>query len=440
MKSTRRDSIDSFRKHVNPEEASLLKLANVDKMYTRALGTRLWDDEGRAYLDFTAGYGALNLGHNNPEVLAAVREAASLPSVLLAGYNPLMGALARNLSLILPGELSHTSFGSGGAEAVELALKTARASTGRKKFVSCANGYHGLSFGALSVGGAERYCEALGPFLNGCETVPFADLPALEEKLRGRDVAGFIIEPIQGEGGAIVPPAGYLKGVEEVCRKYGTLLILDEIQTGFGRTGKLFALEHDRVTPDIITLSKSLGGGVVPISASVTTEDIWKSAFGKRDRFDLVVSTFGGHAAACAAALKAIEIALRDELPSKADELGRYSMKRLEELKSKHRAIKEIRGKGLLLGIELESPRIPGANMDENYSAMVISRLLNDHRILTSYYDLDTKVVRFEPPLIVTKQEIDQAVEAIDDVLGRRTSGLVLSFGKSVMSRMVNPP
>jgi len=440
LQSTRRECCDRFSGHVNPEEARLLKLTNIDKRYAKAEGVTLFDDEGNTLLDFTAGYGALNLGHNPPEVLEAVRSATTLPAVLLAGYNPLMGALASNLSMLLPGELAISTFGSGGAEAVEIALKTARASTKRKRFLACSNGYHGLSFGAISVSKSAKHCEALGPLMENCHTVPFGDLDALEGELRSEDFAAFVVEPVQGEGGAVVPPTGYLKAAEEACHKHGTLLILDEIQTGFGRTGKLFAMEHDSVVPDIVTLSKSLGSGVIPISVSVTTEEIWRKAYGSRDRFDMSISTFGGNPMACAAALKTIEITLRDRLWEKASELGEYAMKRLGQISSEQKHAKGVRGRGLLLGLELDPPNVPGANMEENLGAMIISRLANNHGILTAYYDLAPTVLRFEPPLIVTKEQMDKALDAFDAVLAKGTMGLTMGFMKSVISRTVRPP
>jgi putrescine aminotransferase len=440
LQSPRRECCELFDKHVNPEEARLLKLVNMDKRYTKAEGVTLHDDQGKTYLDFTAGYGALNLGHNPPEVLEAVKMASTLPAVLLMGHNPLTGALASNLAMLLPGELDVSTFGSGGAEAVEIALKIARGSTKRKKFLSCVNGYHGLSFGAMSVGGARRYGEALGPLLEQCESIPFGDLEALESKLKGNDIAAFVVEPVQGEGGMVVPPKGYLKGAEDACHRHGTLLILDEIQTGFGRTGKLFAMEHEGVVPDIVTLSKSLGSGVVPISAAVTTSEIWRKAFGHRDRYDLVISTFGGHSRACAAALKTIEIVVRDKLSERAAQLGAYAEKRLGEIRSDSKHVKDVRGQGLLLGVELDPPNIPGANMDENMSAMIINALANKHGILTAFCDLAPTVIRFEPPLIVTKEQIDKGLAAFDAVLGKGTLGLTMGFMKSVIGRTVRPP
>ncbi len=431
------EAFRAFARHVNPVEARLLRLGNFDRLYARARGLYFQDERGRRYRDFTAGFGALNLGHNPEEVLAAVREAQSLPTILLAGFSPLAGALAEALSAILPGGLSVASFGNGGAEAVELALKTARAATGRARFVSCDNAYHGLSFGAMSVSGDRRYRALFGPLVEHCETVNLGDAEALEEKLGNDDVAAFIVEPIQGEAGAVVPPPGYLKAAEEICRAHGTLFIADEIQTGLGRTGRLFALERDGAVPDMVLLSKSLAAGVVPISVCCTTPEIWDRAFGRRDRFDLVLSTFGGNAAACAAGLKAVEITLRDDLAGRAATLGDHAIARLRELAKTHATVKAIRGSGLLLGVELESP-VPGETMDENFALVVASCLLNEHGILTSYFDLAPNVLRFEPPLTVSKAEVDYAIDSFDHVLGLGVGGLAVSVGKTAIGRLLH--
>lgn len=437
MHLSRKESTALFGRHVNRPLAGLLNLSDADMRYSRANGVYLYDEDDRPYMDLMAGYGALNLGHNPKEVIEAVNEARELPAVLLVGYNPLMGALASALAAILPGDLSVAVFGCGGAEAIENALKTARACTGRKKLVSCTGGYHGLSFGALSVCGSERFRITVAPLLEHCELVPFGDLKALEQTLQGRDVAAFLVEPVQGEGGAVVPPKGYLKGAADLCRRYGTLLIFDEIQTGFGRTGRMFAMEHDEVVPDIVTLSKSLGSGVVPVSVSVTSEKIWMKAFGSRDRFDLTISTFAGNPAACAAALKTIEIMQRDDIPGRARTLGDYANKRLQDLKTRHELIKEIRGEGLLLGIELDTAGLFSGTMEQNLSIMIMGELLHKHNIATSYYDFDPKVLRFEPPLIVTTEEIDRAVDALDEVLSTGKRGIALSFGKTAIGSML---
>jgi putrescine aminotransferase len=279
----------------------------------------------------------------------------------------------------------------------------------------------------------------LAPLLEHCELVPFDDLAALEHKLHGREFAAFIVEPIQGEGGFVVPAKGYLKGAEALCRKYGTLLVLDEIQTGFGRTGAMFAMEHEGVVPDIVTLSKSLGSGVVPISVSVTTEAIWKKAFGARDRYDLVISTFSGNPAACAAALKTVEILRRDGIPERAASLGEYARTKLEDLKARHQMIRSIRGRGLMLGIEIETSGLIGGMLEHDLSAIIGSELLNKHHVLMSYCDLDPKVLRFEPPLVITREQIDTAIEALDKVFSRGKMALMASFGMTAARAVAGP-
>jgi len=364
-----------------------------------------------------------------------VQKVRSLPTLLVMGYAPLKGALAETLSNLLPGELSVACFGNGGAEAVELALKTARAATGRRRILFCENAYHGLTFGAMSVSGSPRYREVFGPLLEHCASVPFGDRSALEDHLRSEEVAAFIVEPVQGEGGAVVPPDGYLAAAAETCHAHGALLIVDEIQTGFGRTGRLFAMERDGVVPDIVLLSKSMSAGVVPASVCFTTAEIWDRAYGTRERFDLVISTFGGNPAACAASLKAIEIVLRDDLAGRAAALGQHARARLQELAGRHETVKEVRGRGLLLGVELRPPR-SALGMKENYVPLVASCLLNDYGVLTTHYDLAPDVLRFEPPLTVTQEQLDQAIDALDEVLGLGMGRLVMSVGKGSFARM----
>jgi len=398
----------------------------------KAEGIRIFDEHGEEYLDFTAGYGSLSLGHNPTEVLRAVQQAATLPTVssFYVGIHPLVGALAENLHRLLPGHPDMSSFGSGGAEAVEIALKTARASTGKKRFIYADGSFHGQSFGTLSVSRhtCKRYFE---PLLPNCENVPFGDLQALESKLRQGDVAAFIVEPVQGEGGCNIPPKGYLLGAQELCKKHNALLILDEIQTGFGRTGKMFAAEHEGVKPDIIVVSKALSAGVLPISASVTSFEIWKKAFGKEDSWESLISTFRGNAKACGAALKAIEILVRDGLVEHSREMGEYALQRLQDLKMRHKIIKNVRGLGLLLGIEFPS---------ENTSGSILSRMLNKHHIILGQFDLRPDMLRLQPPLIVQKEELDRAIEALDEACGKSSIGLALGAGRTALGRALRPP
>jgi len=432
LASTRRQMVDRFSKHVSPIEARIFKLLNADKRYVKAEGIRIFDEHGEEYLDFTAGYGALSLGHNPPEVLDAVQKAATLPTVLSfsVGTHPLVGALAENLHRLFPGHPDISCFGSGGAEAVEIALKTARASTGKKRLVYADGSFHGLSFGSLSVTGRTYRCY-FEPLLPNCENVPFGDLQALESKLRQGDVAAFIVEPVQAEGGCNIPPKGYLPGAQELCNKYGALLVLDEIQTGFGRTGRMFAAEHEGVKPDIIVVGKALSAGVLPMSASVTSFEIWKKAYGKEDSWDSLISTFRGNPKVCAAALKAIEILVRDGLVEHARKMGEYALQRLQELKTRHNNVKVVRGVGLLLGVEFPN---------ENTSSFILSRMLNKHRVILGKFDHRPDMLRLQPPLIVQKEEIDRAIEALDEACGKSSIGLALGAGMTALGRTLRPP
>jgi putrescine aminotransferase len=429
LASSRHQMIERFTKHVNPEEAKIYRLGDWDKRWVKAEGIRVFDDQGTEYLDFLGGFGALSLGHNPKEVLEAVQKAAVLP--LLVGTHPLVAALAENLHKILPDHPDVVSFGSGGAEAVEIALKTARAATGKKKLIHSDGSYHGLTYGSLSVGGVETFSGCFGPLLPYCDKVPYGDLQALEAKLKDGDVAAFIVEPVQGETGIRCPPKGFLTGAEALCKKYETLLILDEIQTGFGRTGRMFAAEHEGVRPDIITVGKALTAGVIPMSASATSAKIWENAYGREDRYDLMNSTYGGNPIACGAGLKAVEILIRDKLVEHAREMGEYALQKLQDLKAHHKIVRQVRGQGLMLGIEFPNARA---------ASYIMSRMLNKHHIHLVYSMYNQEVLRFEPPLIVRKEEIDQATEALDETCSKSALGLVVAAYTTALGRVFSPP
>jgi len=436
------------RNYVNPGLANMLNLLDFDKQFVRAAGVSVWDSQDAEYLDFLGGYGALNLGHNPPTVLAAVQKVDALPNILKVSLNALSGALAHNLAQLTPGNLFHTFFCNSGAEAVEGALKLARIATGRQRFVSCAGAFHGKSFGALSVTGREKYKEPFKPLLAGCTTVPYGDAQALEDALQSGDVAAFIVEPVQGEGGIILPPAGFLPTAAALCRRYGTLLIVDEVQTGLGRTGKMFACEHEGIVPDVLCLAKSLGGGVMPIGAFITTPELWQKAYGGMERCLLHTSTFGENTRAMAAALATIETIYAQDLLTRAAELGEYALGCLRQLQREHAFIKEVRGIGLLLGIEFTDvqgsflDKLSGGTLSklaqEYVGAMVAGELLNNYRIITAYTLNNPNVIRLEPPLIVTKAQIDRVVDALDAILRKRKGllGLTVSASKVVVNKL----
>lgn len=432
LKLSRRETGRLHKSYLNPTLATMLTLLDFDKRFTKAQGIFVWDEDGNCYLDFLAGYGALNLGHNHPKVIEAVDRVDSYPNILQTHLSALSAALAKNLALITPGEMKHCFFGNSGAEAIEGALKIARAYTHRDKIVYAEGAFHGKTMGALSVSGREKYKRAFEPLIPGCEPVPYGDLASLEEELANRDVAAFIVEPIQGEGGIIVPPSGYLKQAEALCRKYNTLLIVDEIQTGLGRCGKMFASSDEDVQPDIITLSKSLSGGIVPIGVYITTEKIWKKAYGGFDRCLLHTSTFGGNARACAAGIAAINAILEENLAAQAAEKGSYLLNKLKELKNKHKMIRDVRGKGLLIGIEFREPvkgfldKLSRGTLNklykEYFASIVASQLMNKHRIITAFTFNNPNVLRLEPPLAVEYEHLDFLIQALDKTLTENRS------------------
>lgn len=440
--------VQNHRDYVNSNLVSMMSLIGFDKKFVRAQGMHVWDEEGNEYLDFLGSYGALNLGHNPPLIMQAVAKVGELPNMLQAALNPLAGALAHNLSRIVPGGLRRSFFGNCGTEAVEGALKLARISTGKQKIISCTGSFHGKTMGALSVTGREKYQQPFRPLVPGCEKIPYGDLDLLEAKLKPGDVAAFIVEPIQGEGGIIVPPEGYLAGVRELTTKYGALFIADEVQTGFGRTGYLFGCDYEQVGPDIICLAKALGGGVMPVSAYVAAEEVWQRGYGSSERALLHTSTFGGNSWAMAAGLASIQATLEQELPRKSREQGAYFIQRLQELQQKYPLIKEVRGRGLFIGLEFDQPEgvlntLTGGllkNLAYEYQgAMVAGELLNKHRIITAYTLNNPNVIRLEPPLIVEKEQIDYVVNALDDILSHQKSFLSIAFstGKTMLGRLV---
>ncbi|GAV23679.1 aspartate aminotransferase family protein [Carboxydothermus pertinax] len=428
---TRQDIRDLYREYVNESLATLLGLLEFDKQFVRAKGTKVWDNEGNEYLDFLGGYGSLNFGHNPEEIWQAVDEVKDLPNLLQASIGQLIGAAAFNLAAITPGNLKRVFFGNSGAEAVEGALKLARIYTGRPGIVYAHNSFHGKSFGALSVTGRQKYQTPFSPLLPECYPVVYGDLDELESILKSKPIAAFIVEPIQGEGGVIVPPKGYLKGALELCHKYGALLIADEIQTGFGRTGRVFAVEHEGIVPDIMCVAKSLGGGVIPVGAYITSDAIWKKAYGSTDKATLHTSTFGGNTKAMAAVIKAMELLIKWDLAKKADELGNYFLDQLKSLQNSYPLIKDIRGKGLLIGIEFNEPKgilnkIPGlTNLAREYTGSFVAGLLmNKYRIITAYTLNNPNVIRLEPPLIVEKEELNFMVSALKEIFESHNSFL----------------
>ena len=345
------ETVEKYEKFINPALAKLFRFMGLETLAWEACGHIVRDINGKEYIDCLGGYGVFSLGHRHPKVVETVKR--QLDKMALSGKILLdkpMADLAELLAEITPGSLQYSFFGNSGTEAVEGALKLARLHTGRKKIVSTVNAFHGKTFGALSATGREVFREPFMPLLEDFIHIPFGDCKALEDVL-DTETAAVIIEPIQGEGGIILPPEGYLPKVRLLCDGYGALLICDEVQTGLGRTGKMFAVEHYGVVPDIITTAKALGGGVMPIGAFTAQPKVWERFI---ENPFLHTSTFGGNPLACCAAIAAIEVIKEEKLVQKAVVSGEYFLNGLNLLMTKFPAvIKAARGKGLMLGLEL---------------------------------------------------------------------------------------
>jgi len=442
-----REVQELYKRYMNPSLASMLGLLKFDKRFVRAEGVKVWDDKGVEYLDFLGGYGALNFGHNDPRLNAALERVSTAPNLLQASLGTLSAVLAHNLAAIMPGELRHSFFGNSGAEAVEGALKTAKTATKKKQVIYLEGAFHGKTMGALSVTGRSKYQTPFAPLVPGCVMVPFGEQAAMERELEKGEAAAVILETIQGEGGVRIPPSGYLEKTQQFCKQYGTLLIVDEIQTGFGRTGTIFACEQEGIVPDIICTGKSLGGGVMPLSAFTTTAETWEKAFGGFDKCMLHTSTFGGNTRAAAVGITAIQMLVEDDLAGQARLQGDYLMQRLQELQERFPGfIKDVRGRGLLIGIEFNPlaqgilNKVTGGKInqiaEEYMAALIAGELMNSYQIITAYTLNNPNVIRIEPPLIITREQLDRLVNALQDIFQKYQSmwKFVLASGKKLIT------
>ncbi len=393
------EAFENYKNFINPPLARVMKLSG-SPVEVRASGTTIWDQNGKAYLDFAGGYGVFTLGHSHPRVLAAVRE--QMERMSLSGktmFNIVLGRAAKRLAEIAPGDLQLSFWCNSGTEALEGAIKLARAATGRGKIVATHGAYHGKTLGALSISGRKAFQEPFRPLLADVAHVPFADASVLDAALH--DAAAFVVEPVQGEGGVNVPPAGYLRAVRAACDRAGALFIADEVQTGLGRCGYLFACERDGVIPDVMTLAKGLSGGVIPVGAFIARPDAWNRAYAKAPLVH--TSTFGGSEIACAAALAAMEALIEDDLVANARARGEQLLDGCRAIALEYpQVIREARGLGLLVGVELTN---------EGYGGWIIPEMLKAG--VTAAWTLNQqRVIRLEPPLIVSEGEVDIALGA----------------------------
>lgn len=425
--STRAAS-DRYAGYVNREWVRLLDLLQMNVRYERCIGAELFTADGRCVLDFLSGYCVHNVGHNHPDVVRALQlELARCgPAMIQTHVADLAGELAEKLCQRAGGRLSRAFFASSGSEGVEAAIKFARAHTRRAGILSAEHAFHGLTCGAVSLMSDAFWREGFGPLLPETSSIPFGDLDALERELKSKRFAAFIVEPVQSEGGVCVPHPEYLRKAEALCRRYGTLFVLDEVQTGMYRTGAFLAAHHFGVEPDMVILAKAMSGGLVPCGAVLMSDAICDSVYSSLPRAFVHTSTFSENGLAMRAALATLEVLESEQLGQRSIEAGNYLASRLRVAFQDFEMVKEVRGLGLLMGIEFQAPkhlrlRIPfegfGAIHPGMFGQIVVMRLFRDAGFLTQICGNNFMVLKVAPPLVVTDAQLDAFVLAVRDVV-----------------------
>jgi ornithine--oxo-acid transaminase len=422
----------------------VLKTIGYDRHYKRALGQYLYDQDGTEYLDLLSGFGVFAIGRNHPTVIEALKETLTLemPNLVQLDVSILSGLLGREILKTTPDNLDKIFFCNSGTEAVEAAIKFARYTTKRDKIVYCEHGYHGLTMGALSLNGENIFREGFGSLLPNCSAVPFNDIEALERALSGKDVAAFIVEPVQGKG-VNVPDDNYLPEVERLCKKYGTLFVADEVQTGLGRTGKFWACEHWGVQPDMICMAKALSGGFVPVGAVAMTHKIMDTVYNRMDRAVVHGSTFAKNNMAMAAGLATLHVMEQEKLVENSLTVGTDIINSLNVLAPKYEFLKEARGKGMMIAVEFHAPKsltlragwtmIEAANKGL-FCQMITIPLFKEHHILTQVAGHGMNVVKLLPPLNLTQKDRDNIVNSFDKTIAdtHKISGAIWDLGKNL--------
>src|SRR5437762_178033 len=440
------ENYELHERHINRTLVAAQRVIGFDKVYARAEGAYLFDMDNQPYLDFLSGYSVFNIGRNHPMVKQAIRDVLDLdlPNMVQMDCSLLSGLLAEALLKRTPPHLNAVFFCNSGTEAMEGALKFARAATGRQRVVSLASAFHGLTIGSLSLMGCESFTEGFGPLMEGFDTrVPLDDIAELDRQLRARDVAAFVIETVQGKG-CQAPKSDFFVRAQELCRRYGTLLISDEVQTGLGRTGKMFGFQHWNLEPDIITLAKTLSGGYVPCGAILTRREIYQNTFSRMDRCVVHSTTFGRNNLAMACGLASLEVIDQENLVERSAKMGALLIEKIAGLKAKHPFIKEVRGKGLMMGIEFHEPGEFKLKMAWKllhkidkvlFAQMIVTQMLSKHRILTQVAGHAMDVLKILPPLIIGEKEVDMFVNTLDDVLTecRRFPGPMWELGNNLI-------
>jgi ornithine--oxo-acid transaminase len=431
-------------RYLNAQQVRVLKTIGFDVSYTEARGQYLFDAAGKRYLDLLSGWGVFNVGRNHPTVVEALRDVlcADLPHLVQMDVTVLAGVLAERLLEKMPDGLERMFFCNSGTEAVESAIKFSRFATGRSKIVYCEHGFHGLTYGSLSINGDDSYKTGFGALLPDTVRIPFDDLEALENALRGRDVAAFFVEPIVGHG-VLIPSDGYLPAAAALCRKYGALFVADEVQTGLGRTGRFLALEHWGVEPDLVLLAKSLSGGFVPVGAVACRKWVFDAVFDRMDRMAIHGSTFSKNNLAMAAGLATLEVLEQERLVENAALVGGQILDDLRAMIPRFEFLKEVRGKGLMIALEFGRPsslslraawKLLEAANTGLFCQMVTIPLYARHRILSQVAANNMHVVKFLPPLTLNQEDRRWIASACEDVIAdcHKVPGSIWDLGKSL--------
>ncbi|MGF1425911.1 aspartate aminotransferase family protein [Kitasatospora sp. LaBMicrA B282] len=439
---------DLHARYLNPQLPRMLHTIGFDKTYDRARGPYFYDAEGNEYLDMLAGFGIFALGRHHPVVRDAIRQVMELdlPDLTRFDCPPLPGLLAERLLAEAPG-LDRVFFGNSGTEAVETAIKFARYATGRGRILYCDHAFHGLTTGSLSINGEGGFRKGFGPLLPDT-AIPLGDLAALQRELRKGDVAALIVEPIQGKGVHAAPP-GWLRAAQDLLHENKALLICDEVQTGIGRTGTFFAYQDEEgVQPDLVCAAKALSGGYVPIGATLGKNWIFEKVYSSMDRVLVHSASFGSNAQAMAAGLAVLQVMRDEQVVANARRVGDLFRGRLAALTEKYELLAEVRGRGLMIGIEFGRPRslklrtgwtALQAARKGLFAQMVVVPLLQRHRILTQVSGDHLEVIKLIPPLIITERDVDRFVDAFCEVMddAHRGSGLMWDFGKTLVKQAV---
>lgn len=441
VEQRRGENFTLHSQYLNPQLARVVKTLGFDRFYERGEGCYLFDDEGKRYLDMLSGFGVFALGRSHPVIKEALRQAidADLPNMVQMDCALLPGLLAEQLVNRSPAQIERAFFCNSGSEAVESAIKFARANTGRSRICYHAHAFHGLTTGALALNGSSEFKDGFGPLLPRATEIPFGDLEALTRELRRGDVAAFIVEPIQGKG-VYELDTDQWRALESATHEAGALFICDEVQTGLGRTGKFFAFEHYGLSPDIITLSKALSGGYVPVAAMLASDKIFRSVYSSMDHAMVHSTTFKGNQLAMVAGLATLSVFDEEHIVEHAAAVGVVWRRKLEELAARHEFLHEVRGRGQMIGVAFGPPtsrsarrrwRAVEAARTAMFSQTLVVPLFHRYSILTQVAADNVNVIKLLPPLIAGEEEIDIFVEALDELLGaaERDNGWLMKFG-----------